>query len=138
MLSIPFPSIPRESLIRIPLDVTGENSPFRKHGRIDECFSFFRLGVYSPWVVLPMFIRDVFVDGLRSYCAAGQRAAPANPWGKVKFLLQLLSLTAAAWCLMTGATSLWAEGLLVAALAVSLPGAMRLAHAAARLERGTA
>jgi len=103
-------------------------------------FALFGLGAYWPVVLFPMFIRDMFTDGLRSYCASKGEVVRAFAWGKVKFGLQFASLNAvilAFWLPEPWAFRSNALGniLLAAALAVALFGTIPVLHAFTRVSR---
>ena len=91
-------------------------------------FSLFRLDVFAAYVLLPMFVRDMLVDGLGNYCALRGGVAHANVQGKVKGWLQTIAVGLALLFLHTeqiGRESLldyWANWTLVAAFLVSLHG----------------
>jgi CDP-diacylglycerol--glycerol-3-phosphate 3-phosphatidyltransferase len=57
-------------------------------------FALFDFDVYVPYVIFPMFLRDILVDGLRNYMAKQDRVIPANFSGKTKFVLQTVSIFA--------------------------------------------
>lgn len=87
--------------------------------------AFLLRGVFPAWLVLAMFMRDMFTDGLRNYVAGRGVVMKAFIWGKLKFGLQFAGLNAAFlapllpdynWLPLVGSM------LVGMALAVSLPG----------------
>jgi CDP-diacylglycerol--glycerol-3-phosphate 3-phosphatidyltransferase len=88
-------------------------------------FSLFNVGIYKPSVIFSMFFRDMIVDGLRNRIYEIEETSQSNVWGKSKFALQSLSICLGLLhCVYpTESTLIWlANGALIAALVVSLPG----------------
>lgn len=69
-------------------------------------FSLFKLDVYAWYIIFPMFLRDILVDGLRNYMAKTGQVIPANISGKIKFLFQTLSVIFGLLYLHLGAQTL--------------------------------
>ena len=57
-------------------------------------FALLSLGALPYYLVFPMFLRDILVDGLRSYVARSGALLPANASGKLKYILQSVSIIA--------------------------------------------
>ena len=55
-------------------------------------FSLYASGVIKYYVIFPMFMRDMIVDSLRSLASRNDVIIGANVYGKLKFLLQTLSV----------------------------------------------
>ena len=91
---------------------------------------FVRDGKLSIVFVLPIFVRDLVVDVVRSRSAWGGRVLPANRWGKIKFNLQAIAIAFSVIALLvSGKEELFAAAAnitLGAALAFSLPGVLLL------------
>lgn len=90
-------------------------------------FALFDCDVYAPYVIFPMFLRDILVDGLRNYMAKQGRVIPANFSGKTKFLLQTVSIFAGLLYLHTNPHAapgyrILANMTLAGAFLISLPG----------------
>jgi CDP-diacylglycerol--glycerol-3-phosphate 3-phosphatidyltransferase len=87
-------------------------------------------GTISIAFALPIFVRDLVVDGLRSRSAWKGRVLPANRWGKIKFNLQVVALALAFVTLLgpgkAESFSVAANTALGAALMFSLPGVLLL------------
>lgn len=94
-------------------------------------FSFYGLGVLSPWLVFPIFALDSLVDGFRNFGTQSARAKKPTAWGRVKSALQFLSINAAIFCFLVSdpdsfAVATAANWLLGGALAVSVLGFLTL------------
>ncbi|MCX7846482.1 MAG: CDP-alcohol phosphatidyltransferase family protein [bacterium] len=97
--------------------------------------AFLVRGAFPAWLVLAMFIRDMFTDGLRNFVAGRGVVMKAFIWGKMKFGFQFAALNAAflsdlisvPWLRPLGAV------LLGVAFAISLPGTFVVIHACAQL-----
>lgn len=44
------------------------------------------------WLVIPIIMRDLIVDGLRSFAATNNIVVPASNWGKIKTMILSLAL----------------------------------------------
>jgi CDP-diacylglycerol--glycerol-3-phosphate 3-phosphatidyltransferase len=85
-------------------------------------FSLFYVRIYSPFLLFPMFFRDMIVDGLRNTVNC---SVPSNVWGKLKFSLQSVSvLLGLAYCMdPVHLEWIWlANATLALAFGVSIPG----------------
>jgi CDP-diacylglycerol--glycerol-3-phosphate 3-phosphatidyltransferase len=91
-------------------------------------FYFSALGVYSLTLAALALSRDLVVEVMRCFSAIKkQKALPANRWGKLKFVLQALSVNSGFFALLLPrdihlALTAIANFLLATALIVSLPG----------------
>lgn len=98
-------------------------------------FSLMSFEVLPYYLVFPMFLRDILVDGLRSYMAKQGRVLPANPSGKAKYALQSVAVIAGLLWLNYDAPhmsyrAIVASVALACALLVSLAGIVILYRAA--------
>jgi len=110
----------------------------RLDATVDKIFIYFSLlflslqGAYFWPIVAVAFSRDATVEIARYASARKNRVLSANRWGKSKFVLQCISITAALASRGRGAQTgyILANGFLLTAIIVSVPGLFMIVQSA--------